>query len=175
MTMISIHILAANELDAHADALAGIMAETVNDGAAIGYMQPFSQADGHAFFTTQVFPEARAGHRRLLVARLDGEPVGTVQLIVALPPNQPHRCEVAKMMVQPSARRKGIGRALMQALDAEARTAGKTLVTLDTRTGDRAEPLYKASGFRTAGVIPGFALDPDGKAHHATTYMYKML
>jgi GNAT superfamily N-acetyltransferase len=175
MTTISIHSLAADELDAHAGTLARIMAETVNDGAAIGYMQPFSPADGYAFFSTQVFPAVRAGHRRLLVARLDGETVGTVQLIVALPPNQPHRCEVAKMMVQPSARRKGIGRALMQALDAEARGAGKTLVTLDTRTGDKAEPLYKAAGFRTAGVIPGFALDPDGKAHHATTYMYKML
>ncbi|MEM5471242.1 GNAT family N-acetyltransferase [Hoeflea sp. AS60] len=175
MTTISIHTLAADELDAHADVLAGIMALTVNDGAAIGYMQPFSQADAHAFFTGQVFPEVRAGNRRLLVAKLNSEAVGTVQLIVALPPNQPHRCEVAKMMVHPAARRKGIGRALMQALDGEARAAGKTLVTLDTRTGDKAEPLYKASGFRTAGVIPGFALDPDGKAHHATTYMYKML
>lgn len=173
MTSISIHSLADEELDAHLDALAHIMAETVNEGAAIGYVQPFSRADGHAFFSGQVFPEVRAGQRLLLSARLDGETVGTVQLIIALPPNQPHRCEVAKMMVLPSARRKGIGRALMQALDAEARAQGKTLITLDTRTGDKAEPLYKASGFRTAGVIPGFALDPDGKALHATTYMYK--
>lgn len=175
MTSISIHSLAAEELDAQAGALAGIMAQTVNDGAAIGFMQPFSKADGLAFFTDQVFPEVRAGRRKLLTARLDGETVGSVQLIIALPPNQPHRCEVAKMMVSPKARRKGIGRALMLALDAEARAEGKTLVTLDTKTGDKAEPLYKAAGFEIAGVIPGFALDPDGHAQHATTYMYKML
>lgn len=173
--MISIHSLAADELDAHASALADIMAQTVEDGAAIGFLQPFSKADGLAFFTEQVFPEVRAGRRRLLAAVLDGETVGSVQLIISLPPNQPHRCEVAKMMVALAARRKGIGRALLQALDTQARAAGKTLVTLDTKTGDKAEPLYRAAGFKTAGVIPGFALDPDGKALHATTYMYKAL
>src|SRR5690606_12955012 len=123
----------------------------------------------------QVFPEVRAGRRKLLIAMLDGEIAGSVQLIVALPPNQPHRCEVAKMMVAPAARRRGIGAALMQALDAEARAASKRLITLDTRTGDSAEPLYRAAGFVEAGVIPGFAFDPDGEAVHATTYMYKTL
>ena len=175
MSGISIHSLTSDQLGAHAAALAGIMTETVNGGAAIGYVQPFSLDDGHAFFATSVFPEVRAGNRRLLVAKLDGETVGTVQLIVALPPNQPHRCEVAKMMVAPSARRRGVGRALLQALDAEARAAGKSLITLDTKTGDNAEPLYRAAGFKVAGVIPGFALDPDGAGLHATTYMYKVV
>lgn len=175
MTSISIHSLSADALDSHADRLAEIMAQTVNDGAAIGYVQPFSAADGHAFFSTQVFPEVRAERRKLLAAQLDGEIAGSVQLILALPSNQPHRCEVAKMMVHPVARRKGVGRALMAALETEARAAGKTLITLDTKTGDKAEPLYKAAGFRTAGIIPGFALDPDGAAMHATTYMYKAL
>ena len=175
MSSISISSLTGKELDTHAPALGEIMAQTVMDGAAIGFMQPFSPGDGLAFFTEQVFAEVRAGRRVLLAARLDGEIVGSVQLITALPPNQPHRCEVAKMMVSPGARRKGVGRALMQALDVEARAAGKTLVTLDTKTGDKAEPLYKDAGFRTAGVIPGFALDPDAQALHATTYMYKAL
>lgn len=175
MTGISIHSLTPDQLDAHAAALAGIMTETVNGGAAIGYVQPFSLDDGHAFFATSVFPEVRAGNRRLLVAKRDGETVGTVQLIVALPPNQPHRCEVAKMMVAPAARRRGVGRALLQALDAEARAAGKSLITLDTKTGDNAEPLYRAAGFKVAGVIPDFALDPDGGGLHATTYMYKVI
>lgn len=175
MTGVSIHSLSPDEMGAEAEALARIMADTVETGAAIGYMQPFSVVDGLAFFTDQVFPEIRAGRRLLLVARLDGETVGSVQLIIALPPNQPHRCEVAKMMVAPTARRKGIGAALMQALDAEARGAGKSLITLDTRTGDAAEPLYRAAGFEAAGVIPGFALDPDGTALHATTFMYKAL
>lgn len=175
MTSIRIDCLNGEELDAHAAALGEIMAQTVMDGAAIGFMQPFSPADGVAFFTEQVFAEVRARRRVLLAARLDGEIVGSVQLIIALPPNQPHRCEVAKMMVSPKARRRGVGRALMQALDVEARAAGKTLVTLDTKTGDKAEPLYKDAGFRTAGVIPGFALDPDAQALHTTTYMYKAL
>ena len=175
MSRISIHSLNGDELEAEAVALGEIMAQTVMDGAAIGFMQPFSTADGISFFSSQVFDEVQAGRRVLLVAKLDGEAVGTVQLITALPPNQPHRCEVAKMMVSPKARRQGVGRALMQALDVQARAAGKTLMTLDTKTGDKAEPLYKAAGFRTAGVIPGFALDPDGKAQHATTYMYKAL
>ncbi|WP_417427160.1 GNAT family N-acetyltransferase [Hoeflea sp.] len=175
MTDISILSLGPDDLDAHAPALARIMADTVEAGAAIGYMQPFSVADGLAFFTSQVFPEVRAGRRRLLVARLDGDTVGSVQLIVTLPPNQPHRCEVAKMMVAPAARRRGIGRVLMQTLDAEARAAGKSLITLDTRSGDSAEPLYRAAGFKTAGMIPGFALDPDGRSQHATTYMYKVV
>ena len=175
MTSISVQCLAGEELDAEAQALGRIMAQTVADGAAIGFMQPFSTADGVAFFTGQVCPEVGAGRRVLLAARLDGETVGSVQLIIALPPNQPHRCEVAKMMVSPRARRRGVGRALLQALDAQARAAGKTLMTLDTKTGDKAEPLYKAAGFITAGVIPDFALDPDGQAKHATTYMYKAL
>lgn len=172
---IAIHCLAPEELDAHAPALAQIMADTVAAGAAIGYMQPFSLADGLAFFADQVFPEIRAGRRLLLIAIMDGAMVGSVQLITGLPPNQPHRCEVAKMMVAPAARRRGIGAALMAALEAQARAAGKTLITLDTRTGDRAEPLYRAAGFVAAGVIPGFALDPDGAGLHATTYMYKQL
>ncbi|WP_422372321.1 GNAT family N-acetyltransferase [Hoeflea sp.] len=175
MTDISVTLLAAGDLDTHLDRLGSIMASTVSGGAAIGYMQPFGEPDGRAFFETQVFPEVRAGRRLLLAASLDGVSVGTVQLITALPPNQPHRCEVAKMMVAPGARRKGVGRALLAAVDTHARAAGKTLITLDTRTGDAAEPLYRAAGYRTAGVIPGFALDADGRGLHATTYMYKTL
>jgi ribosomal protein S18 acetylase RimI-like enzyme len=79
------------------------------------------------------------------------------------------------MVVHPRARRLGIGRALMKAVLDRARTLGKTLVTLDTRTGDAAEALYAAVGFEVAGVVPGFAWDPDGVARHATTYMYRRI
>lgn len=175
MTGLSIHALEPRELEAHAQSLAGILADSVNGGAAISFMQPFSVADGLDFWTGKVFPEVRAGRRVLLVAKLDGETVGTVQMDIALPPNQPHRCEVAKMMVSPKARRQGVGRALMAELEARARALGKRLMTLDTRTGDKAEPLYAAAGFIAAGVIPGFAFDPDGRALHGTTYMYKHL
>ena len=163
MTSISIHCLATDDLAAHLEALAEIVAETVKDGAAIGFLQPFSLA------------EVRAGRRLLFAAMRDGETVGSVQLQIALPANQPHRCEVAKMMVHPRVRRKGVGAALMDAVEARARALGRTLITLDTRSGDRAEALYRAAGFEIAGVIPNYALDPDGQALHATTYMYKRL
>ncbi|WP_420406680.1 GNAT family N-acetyltransferase [Hoeflea sp.] len=175
MTDITVTALAAGDLDNQLDRLGAIMAATVSGGAAIGFMQPFDVADGRDFFENAVFPEVRAGRRLLLAAALEGKTAGTVQLITILPPNQPHRCEVAKMMVAPEARRKGVGRALLSAVDTHATAAGKTLITLDTRTGDAAEPLYRAAGYRTAGVIPGFALDADGRGLHATTYMYKAL
>ncbi len=160
---------------ARLDALADILAQSVAEGAAISFMAPLSHGDAARFWMGDVQPEVTAGRRVLFGAVRDGALAGTVQLITAMPQNQPHRCEIAKMIVHPRARRLGIGRALMiRALD-RARDLGKTLVTLDTRTGDVAEPLYKSVGFEVAGVIPGFAWDPDGKARHATTYMFRPL
>ena len=98
-----------------------------------------------------------------------------MQLVLSMPPNQPHRAEIAKMIVHPAARRLGLGRALMEAALDAAKSRGKTLVTLDTRTGDTAEPLYRSVGFEVAGVIPDFAWDPDGRAMHGTTYMYRRI
>lgn len=168
------------ELDAVAiekrvEALSQILADSVADGAAISFMAPIPYEDAARFWTVDVGPEVAAGRRVLYVAERNGEIVGTVQLLTAMPPNQPHRCEIAKMIVHPRARRMGVGRALMnQALD-RARELGKSLVTLDTRTGDVAEPLYASVGFEVAGVIPDFAWDPDGKARHATTYMFRRI
>ena len=113
--------------------------------------------------------------RQLRALHDGGEIVGTVQLLTAMPPNQPHRCEVAKMIVHPSARRLGIGRCLIARAIEHAEELGKTLVTLDTRTGDAAEPLYASVGFEVAGIIPDFAWDPDGRARHSTTYMFRRI
>ncbi len=162
-------------LNVHLAGLARVLADSVNDGAAISFMSPLTPDVAALFWLNDVRPEVASGRRVLFGALRGGELVGTVQLITAMPPNQPHRCEIAKMMVAPSARRLGLGRALMMAALERARTLGKTLVTLDTRTGDRAEPLYASVGFKTAGIIPDFAFDPDGKAKHATTYMYHRL
>jgi len=160
-------------IEARLDALADILAQSVADGAAISFMAPLPHGDAARFWAQDVKPEVNAGRRVLFGAVQGGDLVGTVQLIIAMPRNQPHRCEIAKMIVHPRARRLGIGRALMtRALD-HARTLGKTLVTLDTRTGDVAELLYQSLGFEVAGVIPDFAWDPDGKAKHATTYMFR--
>lgn len=160
---------------AHIGDLSVILAESVADGAAIGFMQPFSIDDAMRFWTDDVLPHLAKGRRALFIAESADQLIGAVQLITALPPNQPHRCEVAKMAVRPAARRKGAARALMDAVLEHAAQIGKTLITLDTRTGDAAEKLYASVGFGTAGVIPDFARDADGAALHATTYMYKRL
>src|ERR1700722_18203832 len=141
--------------------------------AEISFMQPYSLDDGRRFWVDEVFPDVARGGRVLFVAYLDDAVVGTVQMDVTLRPNQPHRSELAKMVVHSRARRRGVGRALMRALEAHAKSLGKTLITLDTRTGDKAETLYASVGFQRAGVIPNYAYDPDGRARHGTTYMYK--
>lgn len=168
------------ELDAQAienrvGALSRILADSVGDGAAVSFMAPLSYEDAARYWSSDVLPEVAAGRRVMFGAERDGEIVGTVQLLIALPPNQPHRCEIAKMIVHPGARRLGIGQSLMNRAIDRARELGKTLVTLDTRTGDVAEPLYASVGFEVAGVIPDFAWDPDGQARHATTYMFRQI
>jgi ribosomal protein S18 acetylase RimI-like enzyme len=175
MAEISGRALRDVEIDGHLDDLAEILAETVKGGGAVSFVQPFSPADGKAFYRDQVRSAVREGERVLLTAFSGGIPVGSVQLVVGLPPNQPHRCEVAKMMVHPGYRGRGIAKRLMAALEAEARLRGKTLITLDTRTGDVSQHLYVAFGFKVAGEIPAYALDPDGERLHATTVMYKQL
>lgn len=165
--------LDAQAVEVRIEALARILADSVDDGAAISFMAPLSYENAARFWMAEVVPEVAAGRRVVLGAERDGEVVGVVQLITAMPPNQPHRCEIAKMIVHPRARRLGIGRNLMNRAIERARELGKTLITLDTRTGDVAEPLYASVGFEVAGVIPNFAWDPDGHARHATTYMFR--
>lgn len=163
------------EIDAYLDDLCKILIDSVSDGAAISFMDPVSREDALSFWTGSVRSEVAQGNRHLLGAIIDDQMVGTVQLVVGMPPNQPHRAEISKMIVHPGARRRGVAKALMTAALDLARAKGKTLVTLDTRTGDVSEALYRAVGFEVAGAIPGFALDPDGAALHATTYMFKDL
>lgn len=152
--------------------LAQILIDSVNLGAAIGFMQPLDMNTALAFWQSTVADSVSRGARDLFLAEEDGVVLGTVQLIRDMPANQPHRAEIAKMMVAPAARRRGVGRALMQAALKTAKANGKTLVTLDTRTGDVAAPLYAAVGFEVAGHIPDYAYNPDGQALHGTTYMY---
>jgi len=167
--------LSHDDLHAQLDALCTILIDTVANGAAVSFLHPLPEQQARAFWTDEIAPHVASGSRTLFGATHNNCLVGTVQLITAMPPNQPHRAEIAKMMVHPSARRVGLGRALViHALDT-ARAKGKTLVTLDTRTGDLAQPLYASVGFEEAGVIPDFAFDPDGQNMHATTYMYMRL
>lgn len=167
--------LDAAALDERLGALSRILADSVEAGAAVSFMAPLSDEAAARFWSRDVRPELEAGRRILFGAERDGELLGVVQLILAMPPNQRHRGEIAKMIVHPRARRLGIGRALMIRALERAEELGKTLVTLDTRTGDAAEPLYASVGFETAGIIPDYAWNPDGGATHATTYMFRRL
>jgi ribosomal protein S18 acetylase RimI-like enzyme len=169
--------LAANAttLDADLDMLGDVLHAVVHDGAGVSFIVPFSHEDARAFWVDKVLPGVRARTRRVLVARRNGRIVGTVQLELAMPPNQQHRGEVLKLLVHPDARRLGIARALMVALEPVARSAGKTLLTLDTWTGRAAESLYRSLGYRVAGVIPKFARGSTTTELEPTTVMYKDL
>lgn len=173
--MTTIRELMADELPTNLDALAEILNASVNAGASIGFIQPFSANDGRAFWRRKVFPSVAEGGRILLVAETEARIVGTVQLDIDLPPNQPHRGEVAKLIVHPDFRGRGIAKRLMVALEDRARDLGKRLLTLDTKTGDAAEPLYSSLGFEIAGVIPGYCRAPEEDRYDSTTYMYKAL
>lgn len=155
--------------------LAEVLCACVHAGASVSFVLPFSQNDATAFWRDQVLPAVHSGGRRVLVARLAGRIVGTVQLDLATPPNQPHRAEVKKLLVHPDARRRGIARSLMAAVEEEAREAGRTLLTLDTVTGGAAEPLYLSAGYAAIGVIPGYAFNFESTKLEDTTVMYKEL
>ena len=170
---IEIRRLHGAELRAQLDALAAVLADCVAGGASVGYMAPFPPEDARRAFEGFA-AEADAGRRLVLAAFADGELAGTVQVVLTLMPNQPHRGEIAKLLVARSARRRGIAERLMAQAEAEARAEGKSLLVLDAVTGDDASRLYTRLGWTTVGVVPGFALYPDGRPCD-TTYVWKAL
>jgi GNAT superfamily N-acetyltransferase len=153
--------------------LASVLHACVHSGASVSFVLPFSHDDAKSFWQTKVLPAVQSGLCLVLVARGAGQILGTVQLDLATPPNQPHRAEVRKLLVHPDARRRGIARTLMLALEHEARGAQRHLLTLDTVTGGFAEPLYLSLGYVKVGVIPRYAVRPDSPELDATTIMYK--
>ncbi len=162
------------------DALADVLIDCVQGGASVSFMLPLTRERATAFWRKVAESVAR-GERALLVARRhapgmagDGDIVGTVQLILDLPENQPHRADVAKMLVHRSARRQGVAQQLMATIDDVARSEGRHVLVLDTVTGGDAERLYQRSGWQRAGEVPKFALMPDG-GFCATTFYYKHL
>src|SRR5438132_9919708 len=166
---IEIRRLGVTEVYAHLDGLASVLADCVAGGASVSYLAPFSHEQARAEFEAMA-AEAEKGRRLILAAFADGRLVGTVQVILALPPNQPHRGEIAKLLVHRSARKRGIAQRLLEHAESEARAAGKTLLVLDTVTGDNAERLYTRLGWTRVGVIPGYALYPDGRPCDTTVF-----
>ncbi len=154
--------------------LGALLQACVQDGASVSFVLPYTQEDAQAFWRDKVLPSLAAGKASLLVAMQDGRVAGSVQLDCDTPPNQPHRAEIRKLLVHPDFRRRGIARRLMQDAEKLAVEQGRSLITLDTRTGDSAEPLYGSLGYVTVGVIPGFARDArDPSRLDGTTIMYK--
>jgi GNAT superfamily N-acetyltransferase len=167
--------LAADARARDVASLAGILHAAVHGGAGVSFVVPFTVEEARAFGLDRVEPAVRAGSKRVLVAREGDRIVGTVQFDLPWPPNQPHRADVGKMLVHPEARRRGIARALMLALEDLARAEGRTLLTLDTVSDSHAEALYRSLGYVTIGVIPRFALKSLVPELEPATFMYKEL
>ncbi|PMS15319.1 GNAT family N-acetyltransferase [Trinickia dabaoshanensis] len=171
---ITIRRIGMNEAMACVDALADVLIDCVEGGASVSFMLPIAKETAVAFWR-RAAESVALGERILLVAEsAAGRIVGTVQLITAQPENQPHRADVAKMLVRRDARRQGIAQRLLEAVDDEARRAGKSVLVLDTVTGGDAERLYERAGWLKVGVVPNYALMPDG-ALCGTTFFHKQL
>lgn len=171
----AIRELDAAELEARLEAFADILHACVHDGASVGFVLPYGRDEARAFWQAKVLPGVAAGEIALLAALEAGRVVGTVQIDHAMMPNQRHRVDAKKLLVHPDHRRRGHGRALMEALERRVRAMGRGLICLDTRTGDAAEPLYLSLGYEIAGRIPDFCRDTLTDRLDPTTLMYKRL
>jgi GNAT superfamily N-acetyltransferase len=153
--------------------LSDVLIDCVEGGASVSFMLPIARSTADAFWRA-VAAGVERGERILVVAEnMAGQVIGTVQIILAQVENQPHRADIAKMLVHRRARRHGVGAALLAAAESEALRAGKTLLVLDTASGD-AERLYSKLGWQRCGVIPGYALLPGGGLCD-TTFFYRTL
>ena len=159
--------------DDHLAGLTDVLIDCVDGGASVSFMHPLTRERATAFWR-MVADGVAAGQRALIVAEDDAGVCGTVQLIVDLPENQPHRADLAKMLVHRRARRKGLGAALMKAAEATARECGKTLLVLDAVTDGDAARLYARLGWTRVGDIPNYALFPQG-GFCSTTVFYRRL
>jgi GNAT superfamily N-acetyltransferase len=159
--------------DAEIEQLTDILIDCVEGGASVSFMLPLTRERAETFWR-RVAAGVAAGQRVLLAAEDAQGLCGTVQLIFDLPENQPHRADVAKMLIHRRARRQGLGAALMKAAEAAARESGKTLLVLDAVTGGDGARLYERLGWERVGDIPRFALYPAG-GFCSTTYYYRSL
>jgi len=170
-----VHIRRATTDTATIEGLADVLLDVVEGGASVGFMLPLARDKAVAYWRG-ILDSATRGERIVLVAEepASGAILGTVQVVLAMPDNQPHRGDLAKMQVHSRARRRGLGAQLMRAAEAAAREAGKTVLVLDTVTGGDAERLYARLGWQRVGEIPDFALWPGGGLC-STTVFYRRL
>ena len=169
---IAIEELTPSTLEAAGDGLAELLHASVLDGASVGFVLPFAPEAARRFWQDQRDAVA-SGDKRVLVATEGDRIVGTATLVVGMPPNGRQRGEIAKVLVHPAARRRGIARLLMQAAEDRARAAGRRTLVLDT-AGAAAEQLYRGLGWQVAGIVPNYALDIHGVPER-TIFMFKEL
>jgi GNAT superfamily N-acetyltransferase len=172
-TAVEIRRLSAEEIAAAAPGLATVLLDCVAGGASLNFMADLTRERAEAFWRG-VAEAARDDGRIMFVAEDAGGVLGTVQMVPVAIDNQPHRADISKMLVHRRGRRRGVGEALMRAAEDAAREIGRTLLTLDTMTGEAGERLYVRLGWTPIGIIPGFALYPDGRGGD-TTFFYKRL
>ena len=154
------------------EGLVDVLIDCVEGGASVSFMHPLSRARALAFWR-HVADDVASGARALLIAEDEAGIIGTVQLVLDQPENQPHRADLSKMLVHRRGRRLGIGAALMSAAEDAARRAGKTLLVLDTAS-DEAERLYMRAGWTLVGIIPDYALLPQGGLCATSVYYRKL-
>ena len=171
--MPAIRVLDAEAVRRQRATLCGVLGDAVRDGASVGFMAPVDAAVLDAYWDG-IADDVAQGARTCLAAWLDDALVGTVQLAPCGKPNQPHRADVQKLLVHRRARRRGVGAALMQALERHALAERRVLLTLDTRTGSDADRHYRGWGWSPIGVVPGYAYDPDGTLADCTFYFKQL-
>jgi GNAT superfamily N-acetyltransferase len=169
---VEIVVLAAAAAKAAISELADVLADCVEGGASVSFMLPYSRGDAEKHFEKVIASVARC-ETVLVAAKLDGRIVGTVQLGLDMPPNQPHRGDIRKLLVHRAARKHGLGAALMERAEQEAKARGRTLLVLDT-AGSEAERLYVRTGWQRVGVVPDYAMWPGG-GFCDTTFFWKKL
>ena len=163
----------AYSLEGLTDGLGDLLADAVESGASVGFVAPFGPREAAGWWQS-IAADIEAGRVILLVARDAGRIVGTAQLRLAPLPNAQHRAEVAKVLVHRDARRRGIARRLLAAIEDVARREGRTLLVLDTISGSEADRLYRSLGWTEVGSVPNYAAMPDG-ALAPTTFFYREL
>ncbi|WP_312406718.1 GNAT family N-acetyltransferase [Rhizobium sp.] len=169
----TIRILDATAARAAIPDLCEVLSDCINGGASLGFMLPFQPQDGEGYWS-DIATEVETGGIILGVAEINGRVVGTVQVGLASKPNQPHRGDLMKLLVHRSGRGLGLSRKLMAAVEEEAARRGRTLLVLDTATGSEAEKIYPRFGWERVGVIPDYALWPQG-GFCDTTIFYKRI
>lgn len=167
-----IRLLSPTELPAQRDVLVDLLVDAVEGGAAVNFVWPMTRAKAETWWDRAL---ANPADRLIFVAELDGRIDGTVQLVLAPQENQPHRADLAKMLVHRRARRLGLGAALLRTAENEAKRLGRTLLTLDTESGGDGERLYARLGWVKFGEVPGYAYRTDLKTLEPASFFYKVL